>query len=104
MGGSFKIYQSIVSTSCRVQLNLVKSEFRKARYLGHVIGQGQIPANDDKVEAMKLVPPPTNKKYIAMRNIILQIYILYWKYLIKCEHSHRLEMQANVSSTRSTMR
>ena len=45
-------------------VNLVKSEFGHAHivYLGHIVGQGTVKPNSAKIECIKNVPQPTNRR------------------------------------------
>lgn len=48
-------------------INLMKSEFGKAtvKYLGHIVGQGQVKPLDAKIQAIEKFPVPTSRKELA---------------------------------------
>ena len=48
-------------------INLIKSEFGKAtmKYLGHIVGQGQVRTLDAKIQTITKFPIPTSRKELA---------------------------------------
>ena len=51
----------------KLTINLMKSEFGKAtvKYLGHIVGQGQVRPLDAKVQTIAKFPIPTSRKELA---------------------------------------
>ena len=48
----------------KLTINLIKSEFHKAtvKYLGHIVGQGQVRPLDTKIQTIRKFPIPTSRK------------------------------------------
>ena len=48
----------------QLTINLMKSEFSKAtvKYLGHIVGQGQVRPLDAKIQSIVKFPIPTSQK------------------------------------------
>ena len=51
----------------KLTINLMKSEFGKAtvKYLGHIVGQGQVRPLDAKIQTIAKFPIPTSRKELA---------------------------------------
>ena len=51
----------------KLTINLMKNEFSKAsvKYLGNIVGQGQVRPLDIKIQTMAKFPMPTSRKKIA---------------------------------------
>ena len=51
----------------KLTMNLMKSEFGKAtvKYLGHIVGQGQVRPLDAKIQTIAKFPIPTSRKELA---------------------------------------
>ena len=51
----------------KLTINLMKSEFGKAtvKYLGHIVGQGQVRPLDAKIQTIVKYPIPTSRKELA---------------------------------------
>ena len=51
----------------KLTINLIKSEFGKAtvKYLGHIVGQGQVRPLDAKIQTIAKFPIPTSRKELA---------------------------------------
>ena len=51
----------------KMTINLMKSEFGKAavKYLGHIVGQGQVRPLDSKIQTIAKFPIPTSQNELA---------------------------------------
>ena len=56
-----------LNVSLKLTINLMKSEFGKAtvKYLGHIVGQGQVKPLDAKIQTIAKFPIPTSRKELA---------------------------------------
>ena len=56
-----------VMREAKLTINLMKSEFGKAtvKYLGHIVGQGQVRPLDAKIQTIVKYPIPTSRKELA---------------------------------------
>ena len=56
-----------IMREAKLTINLMKSEFGKAtvKYLGHIIGQGQVRPLDAKIQTIVKYPIPTSRKELA---------------------------------------
>ena len=56
-----------IMREAKLTINLMKSEFGKAtvRYLGHIVGQGQVRPLDEKIQTIVKYPIPTSRKELA---------------------------------------
>ena len=56
-----------IKRETKLTINLMKSEFGKAtvKYLGHIVGQGQLRPLDTKIQTIAKFPIPTSRKEIA---------------------------------------
>ena len=56
-----------IMQEAKLTINLMKSEFSKAtvKYLGHIVGQGQIRPLDAKIQTIAKFPIPTSWKELA---------------------------------------
>ena len=56
-----------IMREAKLTINLMKSEFGKAtvKYLGHIVGQGQVRPLDAKIQTIVKYPIPTSRKEIA---------------------------------------
>ena len=56
-----------IMRKAKLTINLMKSEFGKAtvKYLGHILGQGQVRPLDAKIETIVKYPIPTSRKELA---------------------------------------
>ena len=62
----FKCFFQIMREA-KLTINLMKSEFGKAtvKYLGHIVGQGQVRPLDAKIQTIAKFPIPTSRKELA---------------------------------------
>ena len=56
-----------IMREAKLTINLMKSEFGKAtvKYLGHIVGQGQVRPLDAKIQTIAKFPIPTSRKELA---------------------------------------
>ena len=56
-----------IMLEAKLTINLMKSEFGKAtvKYLGHIVGQGQVRPLDAKIQTIAKFPIPTSRKELA---------------------------------------
>ena len=56
-----------IMREAKLTINLMKSEFGKAtvKYLGHIVGQGQVRPLDAKIQTIVKYPIPTSRKELA---------------------------------------
>ena len=56
-----------IMREAKLTINLMKSEFGKAtvKYLGHIVGQGQVRPLDAKIQTITKYPIPTSRKELA---------------------------------------
>ena len=56
-----------IMREAKLTINLIKSEFGKAtvKYLGHIVGQGQVRPLDAKIQTIVKYPIPTSRKELA---------------------------------------
>ena len=56
-----------IMREAKLTINLMKSEFGKAtvKYLGHIVGQGQVRPLDAKIQSIVKFPIPTSRKELA---------------------------------------
>ena len=56
-----------IMREAKLTINLMKSEFGKAtvKYLGHIVGQGQVSPLDAKIQTIVKYPIPTSRKELA---------------------------------------
>ena len=56
-----------IMQEAKLTINLMKSEFGKAtvKYLGHIVGQGQVRPLDAKIQTIAKFPIPTSRKELA---------------------------------------
>ena len=56
-----------IMREAKLSINLMKSEFGKAtvKYLGHIVGQGQVRPLDAKIQTIVKYPIPTSRKELA---------------------------------------
>ena len=56
-----------IMREAKLTINLMKSEFGKAtvKYLGHIVGQGQVRPLDAKSQTIVKYPIPTSRKELA---------------------------------------
>ena len=56
-----------IMREAKLTINLMKSEFGKAtvKYLGHIVGQGQVRPLDAKIQTIVKFPVPTSRKELA---------------------------------------
>ena len=56
-----------IMREAKLTINLMKSEFGKAtvKYLGHIVGQGQVRPLDAKIQTIVIYPIPTSRKELA---------------------------------------
>ena len=56
-----------IMLDAKLTINLMKNEFSKAsaKYLGHIVGQGQVRPLDIKIQTMAKFPMPTSRKKLA---------------------------------------
>ena len=56
-----------IMREAKLTMNLMKSEFGKAtvKYLGHIVGQGQVRPLDAKIQTIAKFPIPTSWKELA---------------------------------------
>ena len=56
-----------IMREAKLTINLMKSEFGKAtvKYLGHIVGQGQVKPLDAKIQTIVKYPIPTSRKELA---------------------------------------
>ena len=56
-----------IMQEAKLTINLMKSEFGKAtvKYLGHIVGQGQVRPLDAKIQTIAKFPIPTSRKGLA---------------------------------------
>ena len=56
-----------IMREAKLTINLMKSEFSKAtvKYLGHIVGQGQVRPLDAKIQTIVKFPIPTSRKELA---------------------------------------
>ena len=56
-----------IMLEAKLTINLMKSEFSKAtvKYLGHIVGQGQVRPLDAKIQTIVKFPIPTSRKELA---------------------------------------
>ena len=56
-----------IMREAKLTINLMKSEFGKAtvKYLGHIVGQGQVRSLDAKIQTIVKYPIPTSRKELA---------------------------------------
>ena len=56
-----------IMREAKLTINLMKSEFGKAtvKYLGHIVGQGQVRPSDAKIQTIVKYPIPTSRKELA---------------------------------------
>ena len=56
-----------IMQEAKLTINLMKSEFGKAtvKYLGHIVGQGQVRPLDAKIQTIAKFPIPTSQKELA---------------------------------------
>ena len=56
-----------IMREAKLTINLMKSEFGKAtvKYLGHIVGQGQVRPFDAKIQTIAKFPIPTSRKELA---------------------------------------
>ena len=56
-----------IMREAKLTINLMKSEFGKAtvKYLGHIVGQGQVRPLDAKIQTIVKYPIPTSQKELA---------------------------------------
>ena len=56
-----------IMREAKLTINLMKNEFGKAtvKYLGHIVGQGQVRPLDTKIQTITKFPIPTSRKELA---------------------------------------
>ena len=56
-----------IMREAKLTINLMKSEFGKAtvKYLGHIVGQGQVRPLDAKIQTIAKFPIPTSRKELT---------------------------------------
>ena len=59
---------SQIMREAKLTINLMKSEFSKAtvKYLGHIVGQGQVRPLDAKIQTIAKFPIPTSRKELVI--------------------------------------
>ena len=74
-------------------INLMKSEFGKAtvKYLGHIVGQGQVRPLDAKIQTIAKFPIPTSRKELARCGRILQEFL--FEFFGNCCMANKFVMQ-----------